>query len=245
MGSSQICNTNTADRKSEIEQVAFKHVNSHLQNMRHCERADLIQAAFSYLLQSVNASGAGHLFGATYAQRKAEKWAGWWHTKHTASRSRRPHTKYSAPQALRGRQVALIRKKGATDWTALRAQLARDRGDKLAEIARELGCTIRTVSNLSKRLFPKIIGVVLDHLFRWKHGKSSVARTPHKQDVPKPEQLRCFYVEGVQAGERPAERVQVDEIDEIEALEAICNVIRQHLSRVLLRSGPLNGSERH
>ena len=125
MGHSQICTTNSTDRKpefSEVEQVAFQHVNSHLQNMRHCERADLIQAAFSYLLQSVNASGAGHLFGATYAQSKAEKWGGWWHQKHSANRTKRPHTLYSAAQARRGREVALIRKRTRADWTALRAQ---------------------------------------------------------------------------------------------------------------------------
>ena len=49
MGSSQICNTNTADRKDEVERAAFQHVKSHLQNMPFCSLDDLAQAAKSLL----------------------------------------------------------------------------------------------------------------------------------------------------------------------------------------------------
>ena len=140
MGSSQEYSPTNSNRKPDLfdqaEQAAFRHVNANLCAMPFCSRADLEQAAKSYFYASVNESGAGHLFREAYVEGKAATWAAWWFRKHRDRRTPRPHTKYTPAQAARGRRVALIRKRGATDWTALRAQLARDRGDKLAAIAR-------------------------------------------------------------------------------------------------------------
>ena len=104
----------------------------------------------------------------------------------------------------------------------------------MAQIAGELGCEIRTVSNLIKRLFPRIMGVILGHLFRWKHSKSSCLATPDIEVIDRKEPLLCFHVEGVQVGERPAERVQVDEIDRL----------GPQIGNILRECGPLNRSER-
>ena len=181
MGSSQEYSPTNSNRKPDLfdqaEQAAFRHVVANLNEMPYCDRADLEQAAASYFWQSIHNSGTAHLFRAAYIERKAATWAAWWNQKHLASRTRRPHTKYTPAQAARGRRVALIRKRGATDWTALRAQLARERGDKLAAIAGELGCSLRTASRLSKRLFPRIVGAVLSCYYGWTHGKSSTVGT--------------------------------------------------------------------
>ena len=70
------------------------------------------------------------LFREAYVEEKAQPVE----SKATASRTPRPHTKYTPAQAARGRQVALIRKKGATDLRAAAAnagpgrQADRDRG---------------------------------------------------------------------------------------------------------------------
>ena len=220
MGSSQICNSDTADRKAEVEQVAFQHVNSHLENMVFCSEADLAQAAKSYFYQSVRTSGAGHLFREAYVEAKAQRIAKWWNEKHTASRTPRPHTKYTPAQALRGRQVAAIRKKGRADWLSLRAQLLRDRGAKLSAIAGELGCTVRTVSRLTKRQFPKLVGVVLAAFYGWTHRKSSCCSTPEIEDLGPKESLRRVHIDQARwpAGE------QIDEIDRLGA--AIPDILR-------------------
>ena len=232
MGLFQEYSTTAAARKPDLftqaEKQHFQHVVEALRDMPYCSEADLCQAAKSYFYQSARATGTAHLFREAYVEEKAQRIAKWWNQKHTASRTPRPHTKYTPAQAARGRQVALIRKKGATDWLALQAQLMRDRGDKLTAIAGELGCTVRTVSNLSKRLFPKIVGVVLGLSFGWKHGKSSIART-QKQDVLKSEKLRCFHVEEVPAVQRPAGEGIDGEIDDLEAIGlAIPDLLLSH-----------------
>ena len=178
---------------------------ANLNEMPYCDRADLEQAAASYFWQSIHNSGTAHLFRAAYIERKAAKWAAWWNQKHLASRTRRPHTKYTPAQAARGRQVALIRKRGATDWTALRAQLARERGDKLAAIAGELGCSLRTASRLSKRLFPRIVGAVLSCYYGWTHGKSfAVGTSEIKAMGNSKEPLPCGRFDPGRAAPRPA-----------------------------------------
>ena len=228
MDSFPICNSDTADRKGEVEQVAFLHVSNNLQNMAFCSLYDLAQAAKSYFFQSVHASGASGMFSERYVEEKAARLAAWWHQKHTASNSKRPHTRYNAAQAARGRHVAAIRKRARADWTALQVQLRRDRGGTLAQIAEELGCTVRTISNLSKRKFSKIVGLVLDHLFRWNHRTSSAVNT-QKQDVPKLEKLRRFHVEAVPVVERPAGEGIDGGIDDLEAIGlAIPDLLRSH-----------------
>ena len=229
MGSSQEYSPTNSNRKDDFfdqaEQAAFQHVNANLRDMPYCDRGDLEQAAKSYFFQSVNASGAGHLFREAYVEGKAATWAAWWFRKHRDRRTPRPHSLYSIDQARRGGKTSAIRKKGEANWRALRAQIQRAKGDQLAQIAGELGCEIRTVSNLIKRLFPRIMGVILGHLFRWKHSKSSCLATPDIEVIDRKEPLLCFHVEGVQVGERPAERVQVDEIDRLGP--QIGNILRE------------------
>ena len=217
------------DLFDQAEQAAFQHVNANLNEMRFCSEADLCQAAKSYFFQSARASGAASLFSEEYVRVKAARLGAWWNQKHTANRTRRPHTKYSAAQAARGRHVAAIRKRSRADWTGLQVQLMRRQGGKLAAIAGELGCTIRTISNLSKRLFPKIVGVVLSHYFGWKHRSSSAVRTPHKQDVSKGEKLPRFQLAGRPAVKQPAVQWIDGEIDDLEAIGlAIPDLLRSH-----------------
>ena len=195
MGHFPRCSGTPSDSKpylfDQAERAAFVHVGQALRDMPFCSLADLCQAAKSYFFQSVNASGAGHLFGERYVEAKAERLAAWWYRKHQDRRTPRPHTKYTPAQAQRGREVAAIRKRVRADWTALQAQLSRDRGDQLAQIAAELGCSLRTVSRLSKRLFPRIVGVVLAHFYGWTHGKSSVVSTSDIQAIDSKEPLPC------------------------------------------------------
>ena len=100
MGSSQEYSPTNSNRKPNLfdqaEQAAFRHVVANLNEMPYCDRADLEQAAASYFWQSIHNSGTAHLFRAAYIERKAAKWAAWWNQKHLASRTRRPHTKYTA-----------------------------------------------------------------------------------------------------------------------------------------------------
>ena len=202
--------------------------------MPFCELADLAQAAKSYFYASVNASGAGHLFREAYVEAKAERLAAWWYRKHRDRRTPRPHSQYRAEQAVRGRQVALIRKRAArrkraaTDWQALRAQLARDRGDMLAQIAGELGCSLRTVSRLTKRQFPRIVGAVLSCFYGWPHGKSSAVGTWDIKAMGNgKELLPCGRFDQGRALPRPAGDGIDGESDEIDRLgAAIPDILR-------------------
>ena len=216
MGHSQKYSSTHLDRnndpRAQAERAAFQHVNASLRDMPYCDRADLEQAAVSYFWQSVRGNGAAHLFREEYVQRKAARIGEWWDQKHTASRTPRPHTQYTPAQAARGRQVALMRKKGRTDWTALRAQLARQKGGKLAEIAEQLGCSLRTVSRLTKRQFPRIVGVVLSHYFGWTHGKSSCCPTPEIQGVDPKESLPRVHIDQQPDSKSPDERC-IDPLD--------------------------------
>ena len=106
----------------------------------------------------------------------------------------------------------MMRKKGRTDWTALRAQLARQKGGKLAEIAEQLGCSLRTVSRLTKRQFPRIVGVVLSHFFGWTHGKSSCGSAPEIQGVDPKEPLPRVHIDQQPASKSPDERC-IDPLD--------------------------------
>ena len=207
MGQPPRCTRTPSKSKPEqfdqAERVAFQHVGQALRDMPFCSLPDLEQAAFSYLCESLRGSGVA--VREEYARRKAATWAAWWFRKHRDRRTPRPHTKYTAAQAARGRRVALIRKRGATDWTALRAQLARDRGDKLAAIAGELGCSLRTASRLSKRLFPRIVGAVLSCYYGWTHGKSSAVGTSEiKAMGNSKEPLPCGRFDQGRAAPRPA-----------------------------------------
>ena len=106
MGSSQEYSPTNSNRKDDFfdqaEQAAFQHVNANLRDMPYCDRGDLEQAAKSYFFQSVNASGAGHLFREAYVEGKAATWAAWWFRKHRDRRTPRPHSLYSIDQARRG-----------------------------------------------------------------------------------------------------------------------------------------------
>ena len=232
MGSSQEYSPTNSNRKPDLfdqaEQAAFRHVNANLCAMPFCSRADLEQAAKSYFYASVNESGAGHLFREAYVEGKAATWAAWWFRKHRDRRTPRPHTKYTPAQAARGRRVALIRKRGATDWTALRAQLARERGDKLAAIAGELGCSLRTASRLSKRLFPRIVGAVLSCFYGWTHGKSSAVGTSEIKAMGNgKEPLPCGRFDQGRAAPRPAGDRIDGESDESERIgAAIPDILR-------------------
>ena len=232
MGLFQEYSTTAAARKSDLftqaEKQHFQHVVEALRDMPYCSEADLCQAAKSYFDQSARATGTAHLFREAYVEAKAQRIAKWWNQKHTASRTPRPHTRYNAAQAARGRHVAAIRKRARADWTALQVQLRRDRGGTLAQIAEEFGCTVRTISNLSKRKFSKIVGLVLDHLFRWNHRTNSAVNT-QKQDVPKLEKLRRFHVEAVPVVVRPAGEGIDGGIDDLEAIGlAIPDLLRSH-----------------
>ena len=225
MGSSQICNSDTADRKAEVEQVAFQHVNSHLENMVFCSEADLAQAAKSYFYQSVRTSGAGHLFREAYVEAKAQRIAKWWNEKHTASRTPRPHTLYTPAQAARGRAVASMRKRNRNNWQALQVQLIRQGGGKVAEVAEQFGCTTRNIYKLSKRRFPKLVAVVLALALGVNVPKSSVGFLSQNQGMDQKETLRPFtFDEGTPAHPPPLGN-SVD-LDAIAA--AIPDLIRSH-----------------
>ena len=226
MGQSQEYNPTESSRKddlfSQAEKQHFQHVVEALRGMPYCSEADLCQAAKSYFYQSAQANGTADLFREAYVEAKAQRIAKWWNEKHTASRTPRPHTQYTPAQALRGRQVAAIRKKGRADWLSLRAQLLRDRGAKLSAIAGELGCTVRTVSRLTKRQFPKLVGVVLAAFYGWTHRKSSCCSTSEIEDVGPKESLRRVHIDQAR---RPAGE-QIDEIDRLGA--AIPDLLRGH-----------------
>ena len=232
MGSSQEYSPTNSNRKPESFRPSgtsgLSARRANLRDMPFCSRADLEQAAFSYFYANQRMPVQAHLFREEYVERKAATWAAWWFRKHRDRRTPRPHTKYTAAQAARGRRVALIRKRGATDWTALRAQLARDRGDKLAAIAGELGCSLRTASRLSKRLFPRIVGAVLSCYYGWTHGKSSAVGTWEiKAMGNSKEPLPCGRFDPGRAVPRPAGDGIDGESGEIERIgAAIPDILR-------------------
>lgn len=212
MGQSQICGqstTTTNSNFSEAEKLAFDRASQALSAMPFASLADLEQAATSYYAEGFRLAGVS--VSGEYVQRKGAKLAAWWHTKHTASRQVRPHTKYSASQALRGRQVAAIRKRGRTNWTALRVQLERDRGAKVAEVAGELGCSTRQIYKLSRRRFPRLVLVVLVLALGGVNVPKSSVRFPSEfQGINQKEHLPAFTL----ADGSPAHPPPLGKIDE-------------------------------
>ena len=192
---SQTQQHNTSAEFAEIERGAFVHVGEHLAAMPGCGLYDLESAAASYL--SLYLGAQGFPMRREWIERKAAKWAAWWDAKHTAARRPRPHTRYSRDQAKRGRQVAAWRKTNRTNWQALQAQLARDRGATVAEVAGELGCSRRYVFQLSKRLFPRlVVAVLVLALGGVNDPKSSALPTPEIQDIGTKEVLGSFTFDG-------------------------------------------------
>ena len=194
MGRPPRCTRTPPKSKPELfdqaERVAFQHVREQLAHMAGCGLEDLEQAAFSYLVQSLNASGIQ--VRERWARGKATTWATWWHTRHSAARQARPHSQYSVAQAQRGRDVAAIRKRGRNDWQALRAQLARASGDTVADVAGELACSTRFIYKLSKRRFPRLVALVLALALGVNVPKSSPVATSEIQGIDQKEQLRPF-----------------------------------------------------
>ena len=157
---------------AEVERRAFSDVGQALGQMPGCGLEDLTQAAFSYALQSFNASGIP--VREEWLRGKAAKWAGWWDCRHTASRTPRPHTDYTPAQALRGRVVSQYRRGTQADIAALIAQLAKLRGVKVSEIAGEIGKTTQHTRRLLTRTFSKLLVWIIGRTF----GKGSVGFLP-------------------------------------------------------------------
>ena len=227
MGQPPRCTRTPSLSKSDFDQaerVAFQHVREQLAHMAGCGLEDLEQAAFSYLVQSLNASGIQ--VREQWARGKATTWATWWHTRHSAARQTRPHSQYSPAQALRGRQVAAVRKRSRTDWMGLHVQLMRWQGRKVAQIAGRLDCSERSVFRLSKRRFPRLVLVILGQALNLTHGKSSCAATSQIQTIGPKEQLPRVRVE---AARRPA-GAQIDgAIGKVEQIgAAIPDLLRAH-----------------
>ena len=237
MGTSPICTTTTTNSKPNLfdqaESVAFQHVNANLRDMPGCCLGDLAQAAKSYFFESVRASGAAHLFREEYVERKAERSAAWWYRKHRDIRTPRPHSKYSPAQALRGRQVSAIRKASRNDWQALRVQLARQGGAKVAEVAEILGCSARFVYKLSKRKFSPLLVAVLLAALGLNDPKSSVGVTPDLTTGRNlKEELRSFSLDedaGPVTAVNGFDGAETDGTDEIDRLGlAIPDLLQAH-----------------
>ena len=209
------------------EALAFQHVKEALSDMPLCELADLEQAAFSYAAQSFNASGIS--VRENYLRGKASTWADWWFRKHRDERQPRPHSQYSKAQALRGRQVAAIRKRGRNDFKALGVQLARASGVKVAEVAGELNCSTRFIYKLSKRRFPKLVAVVLALALGVNVPKSSVLHLSEIQAIDLKESLPAFTIDEGKDSKRPAGEGIDGKIDDLEAIGlAIPDLLRSH-----------------
>ena len=228
MGSSQVYSTTESSGKPDLfdqaERVAFQHVGQALRDMPFCSLADLEQAAFSYAVQSFASSGIP--VREEYARRKASEWASWWFRKHRDERQPRPHSQYSAAQALRGRTVAAIRKRGRTDWTALQVQLARASGVKVAEVAGELDCSRRYVFQLSRRRFSRLVlAVLVLALGGVNVPKSSAVATSEIQGIDPKETLRPFTLDAGTPGHPPP----LGELADIERIgPQIADILRGH-----------------
>lgn len=218
---SQICGlesqtATTNNSKTEFdraEQAAFEHVKEALRGMRYCCLEDLQQAAFSYYCEGFRIAGVP--IREEYARGKAARLGAWWHQKHSASRTPRPHTQYTPAQSLRGRHVAAVRKRGRNDWTALQVQLARQGGAKVAEVAGQLGCTTRNIYKLSKRRFPRIVLAVLVLAFGVNVLNSSGWSVPQKHgSTDQRETLPTFTLDDVRPA-APPPLGQTDDIDRV------------------------------
>ena len=220
--------TTTTTNFEQAEQAAFEHVKEALRDMRFCCREDLEQAAFSYYAEGLRLAGVQ--FREEYARRKAARFADWWDQKHSASRTPRPHTKYSESQALRGRQVAAMRKTNRNDWTALQVQLARQGGVKVAEVAELVGCSARNIYKLSRRRFPRLVALVLALALGVNVGNSSGGKALPQRlvDTPK-EGLRSGTLAPSTAAKLPAHPRPVGKIDDLDAIAAaIPDLLRGH-----------------
>ena len=113
------------------------------------------------------------------------------------------------------------------DWTALQVQLARLRGNKVQQLAGELGCSDRSIFRLSKRKFPKIVLAILCQFFNMTVRKSSAVPPSKIQGTDQKETLRTGRLDEGPAVKRPAARCTAAEIDEIDALgAAIPDILR-------------------
>lgn len=214
MGHSQICGQSTNNNNNnfyQAERRAFDRVREALAAMPFAGRADLRQAAFSYLVQSLGAQGVA--VREEWARGKAEKWASWWARKHQDRRRPGPHTRYSRAQAVRGHRVSRYRRGARADVDALRAQILRAEGVKVAEIAAEIDKTTQHTRRLLRRTFSKVLVLALVGTF----AKSSMLSLPNFDgDRDQTELLANVPLGAERTPATPAARC----IDEIEAIGA-------------------------
>ena len=213
------------DRKPEVDGTAWAFASAKLAAMPSACVGDLEAAAYSYLLASVQQQGASDLFTAEALRLKADKLAGFWNAKHRASRQTRPHTRYSAEQAKRGRVVSQYRRGRASDVLALRAQLARDRGAEVGTIAAALGLTPQHSRRLLRRRFSRVLVLALLRTF----GKNSVCSPSQTSVDTETKPLPNVRLEVGRAEIRP-ERDRVDEDgNELATIRAVIEATKAHL----------------
>ena len=197
--------------------------------------AGLAEAMFPKAANILNQHGTRRAFSDRHLFAKCEKWAEFWCDKYAQRYVKRPHTKYSPESAALGRARGNETQKRGADRRAYMAQDWLSKGISIERIAQRLKCGISSVYRLLKREIAPWFGKA-GKVFSSGKDSCTVPKLFNTGEVLErlPDEKRNAGRAEIRTDERCNDRDPV----EIDALGALCNVLRQHLSQVLLSPAP-------
>ena len=112
---------------------------------------DMAETFFSEASRILCEHGHRRVFGDDHLFNKCLRWALYWCKRIAAQTRRRRHSRF-ANTYMKGLANSIKRRVSDADKRAMLAQQWHKAGETLREIAQRLGCTVRTVRNLLKRV---------------------------------------------------------------------------------------------
>ena len=197
------------------------------------EVAEAIYPKAAAILQQ---HGTRRAFSDRHLWQKCRGWAAWWCARIAGQHRKRPHTKYSPESAALGRTHSQAKRSNKARIRALLVQLHHREGRTLRQIADQLGIGKSTAGEALRRGGGMLYAVV-SALVRF--GKESVRTklsftgTSVKKALPN----RTAPQPSPKPPPDPPPDPPLDPGINLLATQ-LCNVMRQHLSRILLSPAP-------
>lgn len=192
---------------------------------------EVAESVYSKAEAILHQHGHRRVFGDAHLFKKLQQWAKFWCDKYAAHHRPRRHSLYSPESAALGRQRGNKTIQIKTDRRAYMAQDWRRKGVSIKRIAKRLKAGISTVYKLLKREVAPWFGKA-GKIFSFGKYSCTVPQLIASKVVQ--EKAPNEKLDSVRAQMRPDGRCSEPDRAELDALGALCNVLRQHLSRVLL-----------
>ena len=196
--------------------------------------------------------GTRRVFGDDHLQSKCQQWAEIWcqvaHQYQQFKRDKAAAIKKNQTDRLAytlhkfggwvgfalGNAKSAIKQAQAADDRARQARMLRRAGKKLQEIAEVLGVDIRTVSRYMVRKIGALVAEVEKRLTNWTSCKGSSCTDPENFDPSNRTAFaRCPTEPKATTKPRAPDEIAADPAG-LDALGALCTVLRQRLSQILL-----------